>query len=36
MTEVKGFFRRPETFWWMGIGLLAILIVLLLARRLLG
>ncbi len=28
--------RSPESLWWMGIGLLAIIIVLVIARRVFG
>jgi hypothetical protein len=30
------FLRRPESLWWIGIGVLAVLIVLVVARRVLG
>lgn len=33
---MKEFFRKPEALWWLASGLLAIVIVLLLARRLMG
>ena len=34
MSNLRQLFRRPEFIWWFACGLLAIVIVLLLAKRL--
>ena len=36
MDDMKKFLRAPQARWWLAVGALAILIVLLIARRLYG
>ena len=36
MNGMKEFLRAPQARWWLALGVLAILIVLLIARRLYG
>jgi len=33
---MKDFFRKQETLWWLVCGVIAVVIVLMLARRLMG
>lgn len=36
MAGMKNFLRTPQALWWLAVGALAIVIVLLIARRLYG
>ncbi len=36
MSNVKKFLKAPQSLWWLAVGGLAIVIVLLIARRLYG
>ncbi len=36
MNDVKKFLKTPQSLWWLAVGALAIVIVLLIARRLYG